>query len=389
MTAGHLQEKKGNYYIVLNYIGKDGKRKNKWIPTGLPVKGNKKRAEEMLMEKRRSFIPPERRNPQEDMLFTEFLEDWLDIVKPTIALTTFASYQNIVEKSVMPYFEEREILLRELRPMDLQRFYMKKLETVKASSVIHYHSVLHRALKYAVRNDLIPTNPADKVDRPKKERFVGGFYDDEEIQKLFEVAKGTKLEIPVFLGAFYGLRRSEILGLKWKAIDFEQNTITIQHTVTWCRIDGESRQVIRDMTKSKSSLRTLPLTPVFKEKLIRFKAQQEEYQRVCGKCYCKDYLEYICVDQLGQLIKPNYVTTAFRKLLKKNNLRIIRFHDLRHSCASLLLANGVSMKEIQEWLGHSDFSTTANIYAHLDYSSKISSAEAMATGLKDALDTVI
>ncbi|MBQ1169800.1 MAG: site-specific integrase, partial [Oscillospiraceae bacterium] len=95
--------------------------------------------------------------------------------------------------------------------------------------------------------------------------------------------------------------------------------------------------------------------------------------------------DYVCVNEMGTLISPNYISVAFPKLLEKNGLRKIRFHDLRHSCASLLLANNVPMKQIQEWLGHSDFSTTANIYAHLDYSSKVASADAMLNGLKDAL----
>ena len=110
--------------------------------------------------------------------------------------------------------------------------------------------------------------------------------------------------------------------------------------------------------------------------------------RVCGRCYNRHYLDYVCVDEMGTLLSPNYKSSAFPKLLEKHGLRHIRFHDLRHSCASLLLANGVPMKQIQEWLGHSDFSTTANIYAHLDYSSKLSSAEAMASGLSSALESL-
>lgn len=102
---------------------------------------------------------------------------------------------------------------------------------------------------------------------------------------------------------------------------------------------------------------------------------------MCGRSYIKDYTEYVCVNEVGDLIKPHYVTESFPKLLKANGLRPVRYHDLRHSCASLLLANGVPLKQIQEWLGHSDFSTTANIYAHLDYSSKLTSADAMLSGL--------
>ncbi len=227
-----------------------------------------------------------------------------------------------------------------------------------------------------------------KVDRPKAAPFVGSFYDSAEVQKLFEAAKGSKLEIPIFLGAFYGLRRSEAIGLKWDAIDFRNDTITIRHTVVSCYIDGKQVQKAQDITKTKSSMRTLPLIPAFKELLQHKKQQQNEFQRMCGKSYNKDYPGYICVDEMGRLLSPHYLTEAFAKLLKKHGLRKIRYHDLRHSCASLLLANGVPMKQIQEWLGHSDFSTTANVYAHLECNSKRLSAAAMTNGLQDALNAI-
>ena len=387
MVAGHLQEKKGYFYMVLSYNDAAGKRKTKWLSTGLPVKGNKKKAEKLLMETRKTF-EPEEKPITDDILFSEFMLRWLEVVKPTIAVTTYSSYSNMVKKVIVPYFKEKEITLTELKATDIQTFYMEQLKRVKANSVIHYHANIHKALKYAVKIELIDSNPADKVERPKKDRFVGSFYDSDEVQRLFEAAKGTKLEIPIFLGAFYGLRRSEALGLKWNAIDFQNNTITIRHTVTSCTIDGKRVQVAQDTTKTKSSMRTLPLVPVFKEKLIALKEQQKEYRRVCGRCYDKRYLDYICVDEMGTLVSPQYLTTAFPKLLKRKGLRHIRYHDLRHSCASLLLANGVPMKQIQEWLGHSDFSTTANVYAHLDYNSKLSSADAMVNGLKGALGVI-
>ena len=177
--------------------------------------------------------------------------------------------------------------------------------------------LFYRALKYAVKIDIISVNPADKVERPKADKFIGSFYDSNEVQALFEAAKGTLIEIPFFLGAFYGLRRSEALGLKWDAIDFQNNTITIRHTVTSCNLDGKHIQIAQDTTKTKSSMRTLPLVPAFKEKLLKLKEQQEEYRRVCGRCYNKKYLEYICVDEMGTLISPHYLTSSFPKLLEK------------------------------------------------------------------------
>ena len=387
MVAGHLQEKNGYFYIVLNYKDYTGKRKTKWMPTKLPIKGNKKKAEKMLLEARSTFVP-ENAPITEDMLFSDFMIKWLDIVKPTVAITTFASYSACVKNVIVPYFKESRISLSALKPTDIQSFYSEELKRVSANSVIHYHANIHKALKYAVKVELIPSNPADKVERPKKGRYVGSFYDTNEVQKLFEAAKGTHLEIPVFLGAFYGLRRSEVLGLRWDAIDFTSNTLTIKHTVTAFNLDGKKYQIAQDTTKTKSSMRTLPLVTAFRERLLALREEQDEHMRVCGRCYNRHYLDYICVDEMGTLLSPNYISSAFPKLLEKHGLRHIRFHDLRHSCASLLLANGVPMKQIQDWLGHSDFSTTANISAHLDYSSKLSSAEAMASGLSSALESL-
>ena len=363
------------------------KVKGKWISTKLPVKGNKKKAEKMLSEIRQTFVPVEKPMDAE-INFSDYMLQWLQIVKPTVATTTYASYSSIVQKIVVPYFEKKAIPLAELKAIDIQAFYLKHLERVSARTVIHYHTLLHRALKYAVKIELIDANPVDKVDRPKAAPFVGSFYDSAEVQKLFEAAKGSKLEIPIFLGAFYGLRRSEAIGLKWDAIDFQNDTITIRHTVVSCYIDGKQVQKAQDITKTKSSMRTLPLIPAFKELLLHKQKQQNEFQRMCGKSYNKDYLGYICVDEMGKLLSPHYLTEAFAKLLKKHGLRKIRYHDLRHSCASLLLANGVPMKQIQEGLGHSDFSTTANVYAHLECNSKRLSAAAMTNGLQDALNAI-
>jgi len=110
------------------------------------------------------------------------------------------------------------------------------------------------------------------------------------------------------------------------------------------------------------------------------RARQEENMKLCGRSYCQDYLEYVYVDSLGSLMNAGSISARFSDLLKQSGLRKIRFHDLRHTCASMMMAQGVPMKHIQEWLGHSDFSTTANIYAHLDYSSKLTSAKSLIEG---------
>lgn len=388
MVAGHLQEKNGMFYVVLNYRDENGKRKTPWISTNLPVKGNKKRAENFMMDVRRNFVPPNVQRIEEreamqkgDILFTDFLLKWLRVAKSTVKLTTYASYEMMATRIIIPYFETLNIKLKELTTEDIQEFYSAQLERVSANTVIHYHAVIHRALKYAVKIKTIQSNPAVNVERPRKEKFIGSFYDKTEINTLFDIIQGHPLEVAIKLAAFYGLRREEIIGLKWTAIDFENNTLTIQHTVTECNLDGKHIEVASDTAKTDSSLRTMPLVTNFREMLLAKKEKQEHYRKLCGRSYCKEYLDYIFVNEMGERWKPRYLSDGFKRILEQNGLRRIRFHDLRHTCASLLLANNVPMKKIQEWLGHSDFSTTANIYAHLDFQSKISSAEAMLTGL--------
>ena len=388
MIAGHLQEKKGLYYMVLSYKDKSGKRISKWLPTGLPVKGNKKRAEDMLMAARAEFVAGEAAIDR-DMPFSSYLVQWMEIARSTLKPNTAAGYASMIQNPIAPYFQQRGITLGGLQAVDIQMFYTDQLKRVSANTVIHYHAIIHRALKYAVKTDLIDVNPADKVERPRKDRFTASFYDGNEVNRLFQAARGTPLELPVMLAAFYGLRRSEVVGLKWEAIDFENKTIAIRHTVTVCAEKGRRIEVAADTTKTASSQRTLPLVPAFQTKLAALKEQQEKNRILCGRSYCTDYLGYVLVDAMGNRLKLSYISTAFPALLKRNGLRPIRFHDLRHSCASLLLKNGVPMKQIQEWLGHSDFSTTANIYAHLDAGSKLTSAQAMEKGLGMSSEALI
>lgn len=192
---------------------------------------------------------------------------------------------------------------------------------------------------------------------------------------LLSCVKGDGAEFPVLMAAFYGLRRSEIMGLKWAAIDFDANTITIAHVVVEVSIDGKYTIVAKDRPKNKKSYRTLPLVPEYRRLLLQMKKHQEEYRELCGNCYHES--DYIYVNDIGEQIKPNYVTQHFKLVLRKNNLREITFHELRHTCASLLLKSGISMKDIQAWLGHSNYNTTANIYAHLESNSKELTGNAM------------
>ena len=213
MVAGRLQVKKGYYYVVLQLQDVDGKHYSKWISTGLKEKGNKKRAEAQLVEERKKYSLMPVKNSMSDMLFTDYMLKWLSIVKPKLAVTTYSAYESMVRRVIVPYFMPKRLKLQEVSDFMLDEFYVSQSERVKQRTVVHYHAVIHKALEYAVKKKIIGRNPADDVDRPKAEKFSAGFYNSTEVAEMFTVVKGTKLEIPVLFAAFYGLRRSEVVGL--------------------------------------------------------------------------------------------------------------------------------------------------------------------------------
>ena len=331
MVAGHLTLKNGKYYAVLNYKNAGGQRKTKWISLGLSEKGNKRKAESELARLRAEFEPPkEAGDLSSDMLFADYLLEWLEIAKGRLAHATYGAYQGLLKSTIVPYFRKKKLTLRELEARHLQMFYSEMLRRVTPNTVIHHHAVIHSALKYAVKTDMLIQNVADKVDRPRKNSFQPVFLSADEMQKMFEALRGTKLELPVLVAAFYGLRRGEVVGLKWDAIDFEQGTISVKRTVTSTIIDGKYQEFEQQSAKTKSSLRTLPLIGSFRKYFMQVKEAQELNKQVCGNCYNYEYDGFVFVDELGERMRVEYLTNAFPKFLESHGLRRMRFHDLRH-----------------------------------------------------------
>ena len=381
MIKGSLQVSHGTYYVVVNYKDEYGKPKQKWISTELREKGNKTKAKQKMKEILKSFDISQNlnneQNSNEDILFVDFLKNFLAIKKNTIEPVTINMYNKLAE-NISKYFKNMRLKLKDLKPYHIEGFYKSEYARgLSSNSVLKYHVLIRECLQYAFINDLVLVNVADKVKRPKVEKFKASFYDIKEIEKLFEVIQDNECKLPIMLTAMYGFRRSEVLGLKWNAIDFENKLISVQHKVLETKIDGKREIYLSDKLKNQTSNRTLPLLLQAEQLLLDKKNEIEKNKVLLGKNYDNRYLDYVCVDNLGRLILPNRLTKNFIKILRKNNLRKIRFHDLRHSCASIMLSNGVPMKQIQEWLGHADFSTTANIYSHLDYSTKLNSANTM------------
>ena len=190
-----------------------------------------------------------------------------------------------------------------------------------------------------------------------------------------EVCNGELVQPIYYLTLNYGLRRSEVMGLKWDAIDFDNNMLSIKHTVV------QNDTIVRkDKTKNHSSKRSYPLMDDIKGILLGLKSEQDNNREHFGSKYIQS--DYVFTKPDGTLIRPDYVSQKLRKILKQHNLPYIRFHDMRHSCATLLLSLGFSMKEIQEWLGHANLQTTANIYAHVDLKQKVNMINTVSNSLK-------
>ena len=381
--TGRLTVKNGKYYVVISYQDEHGKNKQKWAATGLDAKNNKRAAEEVMREIIANFKNEEtpmaktKTVAKDKLLFGDYLTQWIDIAKPNLQTSTYAGYKGKI-KNIAPYFNERGITLQNIKPTDIQAYYAWLMENGKTiQACTHAHVIIRRALEIAYRTDLIPVNPAAKVEKPKSPKYEAKYYDQKQLRALFECLKGDKYELMYKMTAFYGLRRSELCGMKWNSIDFDKNTLTLNSSVVQTSVNGKLLLIQKDVMKNASSKRTMPLIPEIKEALLKLKEQQDKNRAYFKNGYNQQYLDYVWVDDIGKLVNPNTVTCHFKSFLAQHGLPKIRFHELRHSCASLLIACGVSMKEIQEWLGHSAISTTADIYSHLNYSSKLNVANTL------------
>jgi integrase len=237
---------------------------------------------------------------------------------------------------------------------------------------------LHQALKAAVLEELIPVNPCEGLVLPQRQRYDYKFYNEEQLMQLFSALRDERIYPLVRVAAVYGLRRSELLGLQWDSIDFHANTLTIRHTVV-----KVETTVAKDKTKSKSSYCSFPLVQDVRRLFLDMKATEKQNRRLFGREYQES--PYIFKWDNGKAYSTDYVSHRFNDLLAQKGLPHIRFHDLRHSCASLLIAQGFSLKDVQEWLGHADITLTANTYAHLDMTRKRSIANTLAGALAELI----
>lgn len=374
-------------YICLSYKDpKTGKWKQKTVPTGLEAKGNKRKAQALVTSKIEEFsyledvpislaaLPPE-------ITLLEYLDIWLEQKKTTVETATYESYQ-YRSKGIIRYFEQHHprIKLREVTPAMLSQFFTyqlkygkinqktKKPEPLSVRSTRSQRSILSAVFKHGIIDGLIQTNPASavQVSAKKNKDFEEEmlFLSEEEASELLSfLASSTRFKklLPIaFTGIYLGLRRSEIMGLKWDAIDFEHGKLSIQRAVV--RVKTVTS---KDSLKTKNSSRTLTLFPAAILCFQNLKREQEANKAFFGNDY-KNISGDVFTWEDGHAYDPNYISALFKKATAAFGRPEITLHKLRHTCASLLINKGWDAKKLQYWLGHSDISTTLNIYAHFN-----------------------
>lgn len=272
--------------------------------------------------------------------------------------TTYDNYTSMLNYHIYPYFKSKGLKLKQVKPKDLEKYYScKQKEGMNPNTILKHHQLIRAALNDAVKNDLINKNPAVSAKRPETVKGKNGCYTDKELKILLKAVRGNVLETPVMLAVFLGLRRSEVIGLKWSSIDFDNRTVKICNKVTQ---SGKGGDYESDKLKTNSSAATMPIPNALYTYLLELREKQRDMLRETDK-----YVDYLCVNETGVRLHPDFVTDKFTKFLKQNGLRRIRFHDLRHSCISMLVNSNFNMKDIQRYARHASFEQTANTYSHL------------------------
>ncbi|MBI4491737.1 MAG: site-specific integrase [Chloroflexi bacterium] len=347
------QREDGRWVAVVDQGWKDGKRQRKYLygETRREVSEKLKAA----LHDQAAGLPL----PSERQTVGQFLERWLeDSAKPNVRPRTFTRYHDLLTLHAIPTLGKRP--LAKLSAQDLQALYGQKLDQLAARTVGHLHRVLHCALRDALRWGLVARNVCDAVQPPKVARPEMQVLAPEQARQLLAAADGEPLEALYVLAVTAGLRQGELFGLKWQDLDLEAGRLQVRRTLGRVRKQG----FLESEPKSARSRRSITLTPLAIGALRHHRARQLEQRLAVGSAW-EDRGLVFC-NAVGRPLEPsNLLRRSWRPLLKKAGLPRIRFHDLRHTAATLLLAQGVHPKIVQEMLGHSTISLTLDTYSHL------------------------
>ena len=354
MAYGSITQRGDKYRVCFDYgVDRNGRRVRKYRT--FDTKRDATRAfneHKVKMDKGTQIMPSE-------YTFAQWLDYWYkDIILPQIEETTAYGYRGMIENYLKPQLGE--IRLQKLTARDIQQYYTWLMgeKELSPNTVIKHHNLLTNTLNAAERQEYITKNPMRAVSPPKKRQREAKFYTPEQLGILLDKAVGTRLELPVFICAYLGLRRGELCGLRWSDVDLEHKTITIENTRTQA-----GKKEIEKGTKTASSTRTLYLPDTLCDMLKAAK----EHQQACRAEYKNAYddNDYVVVMEDGRPFRPNYLSELFSKFLADNDLPKIVLHELRHTFASLSNQAGIPAYNIGKALGHSTPATTQKIYTHL------------------------
>lgn len=359
---GHIEKRGKNSYSIAVSMGKDattGKYKQQWIS----IKGTKKEAEQRLSEilhqlDNGTFLKPGKTT------LAEYLNKWLlDYAKPNLSPRGYERYESITRVHLIPSLGN--IIMTQLRPDHLQSHYTDKLNSgLSALSVRYLHTVIHKALQTAVKRGLVTRNVADGVDVPRARRNDMQTWDEYEVNRFLETAKESTYYELFFLALFTGMRRGELLALRWQDIDFLFGQISVNRSLHQL-LGGKhgDGSYVFTQPKSERSRRTIALSPSVILTLQDYKEKQAAIRDKLGITLKDDDLVFSNLE--GKPLRPNTVSRAWSMLAAHAGVKVIRLHDARHTHASLLLKQGVHPKIVQERLGHASIQITLDTYSHV------------------------
>lgn len=372
--------KKGNSWQIIIELGEDetGGRCRKFIT----VRGTKKEAQAIMHQKLQELstglVVEETK-----LTVKQHMQIWFDnYVVPNLQPTTIDGYKVNIEKHINPYIGS--IPIQSLKPQHVENLYKTLLDKgLSAKSIVYVHRNLSQALQSALTKLQISRNVAALVKPPKQIKFKPNVLEESDIIMLLQAVKDTKLELPVTISTMIGLRRGEVLGLKWSDIDFERKNVSIKHNLTSSKCAG--LQI--SQPKTSASIRTIDIPEGLVALLEKNFSTQLGDKAILGDAYQNNDL--VCCKKDGSILNPNTISASFLHFLRNNNLKEIRFHDLRHSNATLMLKYKVPIKVASQRLGHSSVKITMDIYTHVLDEMDRDAANKLNEGIFGKMDEII
>lgn len=350
---GHVR-KRGSKWCFVIELGRDpqtGKRRQKWVSGFNTKKEAQKAMHEMLVKvAKNEYIEPSK------MTFGELVDVWLEqYVHNKCRPRTINTYMGTVRRYIKPYLGKLSI--NQIKPIHIQQFLNELLRTLQPSTVQIIRSVCKNIFQWAVDMQLVESNPVDRVKPPKTAPREMKYWNEEQVRRFLEAAKDHRYYPVYYLAIFTGMRKGEILGLKWEDIDFEAGRISVKRNLQ--RIDGHGL-ILQEAPKTERSRRVVDISDSVVEVLKQHKRRQAEELLLLGI-----RSDMVFTTTKGKWVDPSWIKNTFHVIAKKAGNPRIRFHDLRHTHATLMLKAGVHPKVVSERLGHSTITITLDTYSHV------------------------